>query len=137
MTQNIGNRIRSLREKHGLTRSQLAKALGLTFQAIFNWEEAGRVPRVDTLTRLAEVLGVSTHYLMTGKEDNDAHSPSRAQGLGTMKDLLPPLPPPTMDALLKKAQLDFAAAMGLPPAQVRVTVEVITGPATAEVSRRK
>jgi transcriptional regulator with XRE-family HTH domain len=122
MTQKISARIRDLREKRGLTRSQLASAVGVTFAGVFNWEEKDREPRIDTLTRLAEVLGVSAHYLMTGKE-----GPKQAE---------PPKAAKTIDALLKKAQSDFAAAMGLPRERVRVTVEEIIGPVAGEISRR-
>jgi DNA-binding XRE family transcriptional regulator len=122
MTQDIGSRIRHLREMQGLTRSQLAKAVGVTFAGVYNWEEEGRVPRMDTLSKLAEALGVSAHFLMTGKE-----GPKTAE---------PVQQPKTIKALMKKAQADFAAAMGLPPERVRVTVEQIIGPIGGEVSRR-
>jgi transcriptional regulator with XRE-family HTH domain len=122
MTQKISSRIRQLREKGGLTRTQLAKAVGVTFTGVYNWEENGREPRIDTMTRLAEVLGVSVHYLMTGKEGQREPEPPKAAK--------------TIDALMKRAQSDFAAAMGLPRERVRVTVEEVIGPVGGEVGRR-
>lgn len=124
MTQKFSNRLRDLREKQGLTRSQLAKAVGVTFTAVLNWEDKDREPRIDSLTRLAEVLGVSVRFLMTGKEGPTPEPAST----GTKK---------TVKQLLKQAQKDFAAAMDLPPERVRVTVEEIIGPISGSVGRRQ
>lgn len=122
--QPISKRIKDLREKRGLTRSQLAKRVGVTFAGVYNWEEEDRQPRMDTLTRLAEVLGVTTHFLMTGSEEGAHEEPVKKR-----KN--------TVDSVLEQAQQDFAAAMGLPAERVRVTVEVIRGPAGGEVVSRK
>lgn len=122
MTQNFGNRLKGLREERGLTRSQLARAVGVTFTAVINWEDKNREPRIDSLTRLAEVLGVSVRFLMTGKEGSTPEPPPA--GKKTVKELL------------KQAQKDFAAAMDLTPERVRVTVEEIVGPISGKVGRR-
>jgi transcriptional regulator with XRE-family HTH domain len=123
-TRPISKRIRALREKRGLTRSQLAREVGVTFAGVFNWEKEGRTPRMDTLTRLAEVLGVTTHYLMTGSEEGGHEEPAKRR-----KN--------TVESVLEQAQQDFAAVMGLAPERVRVTVEIIRGPAGGEVISRK
>jgi hypothetical protein len=79
---------------------------------------------MDTLTRLAEVLGVTTHYLMTGSEEGGHEEPAKRR-----KN--------TVESVLEQAQQDFAAVMGLAPERVRVTVEIIRGPAGGEVISRK
>lgn len=122
MTQTFGNRLKDLRVGRGLTRSQLAKAVGVSFTAAINWEEKDREPRIDSLTSLAEVLGVSVRFLMTGKE-------------GPHPEPTPVGRKRTVNELLRQAQKDFAAAMDLPPHRVKVIVQEIIGPVAGKVGR--
>jgi len=51
-----------------LTQQQLAEALGVTAQHISAIEKDKRAPSLDSLARLAEELGVTVDFLVTGKE---------------------------------------------------------------------
>ncbi len=51
-----------------LTQLQLAQALGVTPQHISAIEKDRRTPSLDSLAKLAEELGVTIDYLVTGKE---------------------------------------------------------------------
>jgi len=51
-----------------LTQLHLAQALGVTPQHISAVEKDKRTPSLDSLAKLAEELGVSVDYLVTGKE---------------------------------------------------------------------
>lgn len=53
-----------LRKRRGLTQEELAAALGVTTSAVGNWEAGLRIPRYETLRRLAEVLEVSIDEIM-------------------------------------------------------------------------
>ena len=65
--ENVGERIKMLRKKLGLTQSELAQKLGLEWAAISKYE-TNRVPLTqDSLLRLAEVFNVTTDYILTGK----------------------------------------------------------------------
>ena len=64
---NVGKRIRERREALNLTQQELAQALGVTPQHISVVEQDKRVPSFAFLTKLAEKLGVSIDYLVTGK----------------------------------------------------------------------
>ena len=65
--ENVGERIKMLRKKLGLTQSELAQKLGLECAAISKYE-TNRVPLTqDSLLRLAEVFNVTTDYILTGK----------------------------------------------------------------------
>jgi transcriptional regulator with XRE-family HTH domain len=64
----LGERIKERREELGLTQLQLARALGVTPQHISVIEKNKRAPSLDSLAKLAEELGVTTDYLITGKE---------------------------------------------------------------------
>lgn len=58
-SNNFGNRIKELRIKHGLSQGDLAKATGLTRQAISNYERGDREPKMETWQKLADCFNVS------------------------------------------------------------------------------
>jgi len=65
---SIGKRIRKRRQELKLTQEDLARALGLTPQHISGIEQDKRSPSLSSLAKLAEELGVTVDYLVTGKE---------------------------------------------------------------------
>lgn len=65
---SLGQRIRQKREALKLTQEQLAKKSGLTSQYISIIEQDKRSPSLSALARLAEELGVTLDYLVSGKE---------------------------------------------------------------------
>ena len=64
----FSNRLRGLREQMGLTQQDVADRLDLTRPAVAAWEHGKSRPRLDKLSELAGVLGVSTYYLLNGVE---------------------------------------------------------------------
>jgi transcriptional regulator with XRE-family HTH domain len=64
----LGERIKERRQELGLTQLQLAQALGVTPQHISVIEKNKRAPSLDSLAKLAQELGVTTDFLITGKE---------------------------------------------------------------------
>ena len=64
----LGERIRKRRKVMKLTQQELGKALGLTSQHISAIEQDKRTPSLTSLVKMAEELGVSVDYLLTGKE---------------------------------------------------------------------
>lgn len=66
----LGRRILRLREQAKLTQTDVAELLGVTDGAVSNWEHGIRMPGVKNLLTLAELLGVSTDYLLCGYEDS-------------------------------------------------------------------
>ena len=55
----IGNKIKQLRYKAGLTQEQLASKLGISAQSISKWENAVTMPDIMLLPSLASELGVT------------------------------------------------------------------------------
>lgn len=47
------------RTKVGLTQHELAVLLGTTQSAVAKWENGTTIPKIDTVQRLAQVLGVN------------------------------------------------------------------------------
>jgi len=60
---NIGNKIRQLRIKSGLTQEQLGSKLGLSAQSVSKWENAVTMPDITLLPLLSSELGVSIDEL--------------------------------------------------------------------------
>ena len=50
--------------------AELERMAGLSSGSIKNIER-GHMPKSDTLAKIAKVLGVSSHYLLTGEPDDD------------------------------------------------------------------
>ena len=60
----ISERIKNLREQHGLTQSELARKLGITRSSVNAWEMGVSVPSTQYLVELSELFQVSTDYLL-------------------------------------------------------------------------
>lgn len=60
----IGERIKEVREKNGLTQALLAKKLGISRSAVNAWEMGISVPSAQYLIELSELFKVSTDYLL-------------------------------------------------------------------------
>lgn len=65
MLLSIADRIKSLREKSGMTQTQLAKKLCTTRNTVNSWEMSLSSPTSIYLAELSKVFGVSTDYLLS------------------------------------------------------------------------
>ena len=63
---SIGERINNLRKQQNISQVQLAKALGVSRQAISKWENDQSTPDTLNLIQLADVLGTDSEYIATG-----------------------------------------------------------------------
>ncbi|MBQ3162425.1 MAG: helix-turn-helix transcriptional regulator [Oscillospiraceae bacterium] len=61
----IADRIKSLREKSGMTQSQLAKRLCVSRNAVNSWEMSLSTPSSIYLVELSKIFGVSTDFLLS------------------------------------------------------------------------
>ena len=59
----IGNKIKQLRYKAGLTQEQLASNLGISAQSVSKWETAVSMPDITLLPLLAREFGMSIDEL--------------------------------------------------------------------------
>ncbi len=67
----IGNKISLLRKSANLTQMELANRLGISFQAVSNWERGISMPDISNLGLLAEILGVTVDELIGDKKASD------------------------------------------------------------------
>lgn len=65
---SLGQRIRKRRQILKVTQQELAQALGMTPQHISAIEQDKGAPSLTLLPKLADELGVSIDYLLSGKE---------------------------------------------------------------------
>ena len=63
----FGQRVRALREDHGLSRKELAERIHASPMAIYAWERGRTHPYHDVYPRLAGALQTTVNYLMTGR----------------------------------------------------------------------
>ena len=66
----IGKRIKSAREKKGLTQEQLAEQVNLRPMHISVIERGNKLPRLETLINIANVLDVSADILLQDVVNN-------------------------------------------------------------------
>lgn len=66
--QDLGRRIRKLRETLGLTQSQVAHSVMVTAQAVSKWERGENAPDLSLLSHLACLFGVSIDFLLMGED---------------------------------------------------------------------
>ncbi len=62
--------LRKLREFKNIDRNELADTLGLTYQAIAQYENGTREPNFDILKRISLYFGITIDYLINGEDEN-------------------------------------------------------------------
>ena len=62
-----GTTIKTLREKKGLTQTELADLLGVSSKAVSKWETAKGLPDISLIEPLSQALSVSVMELMSGE----------------------------------------------------------------------
>lgn len=65
----IGTRIAALRDKRGWTQEQMAALLEISRASLSHYEKGRREPDSETLTKIADVFGVSIDYLVGRTHD--------------------------------------------------------------------
>lgn len=63
----IGKRIAALRMKEDMTQMELADRMGISFQAVSNWERGNSMPDISKLPVLAKIFEVSLDELLGEK----------------------------------------------------------------------
>lgn len=66
----IGDRIKTARQARGLTQKELAKLCYSSQPAVAEWEAGRRIPKTDTLQRIADALRVKVSELLGEEEGN-------------------------------------------------------------------
>jgi transcriptional regulator with XRE-family HTH domain len=74
LSKILAQRIKEARRLKSLVQEDLARSLGVTVGTISGYERDYREPDLKTLARLAEILGVTTDYLLgiSNNPNNDS-----------------------------------------------------------------
>ena len=70
MEQTLGMRIALLRKQKPMTQEELAEKMGVSSQAVSKWENDLSCPDIQSLPRLARLLGVTVDELLSGKSQD-------------------------------------------------------------------
>lgn len=70
----IGKRIQEIRTQRGMTQEALAERINISKSSISEWEACKRVPRMETLRKIADALGVDVWEII-GFNDVDYDEP--------------------------------------------------------------
>lgn len=68
--KTMGTRLKKLRLNAGYTGEEVGRMLQVSKSAISMWEKDLRSPSADLIERFADIYGVSTDYIITGKESS-------------------------------------------------------------------
>jgi transcriptional regulator with XRE-family HTH domain len=66
----FSERLKKARLEKGFSKSDLAGEIGVHYSQIGRYEEKGAQPSADVLAKLANILEVSSDFLMNGTSDN-------------------------------------------------------------------
>jgi len=79
----VAERIKALRERAGITQTELAKMLRITRSSVNAWEMGISVPSTQYIVELARIFKISTDYLLgvdssanisvSGLDEQDVH----------------------------------------------------------------
>ena len=64
----LGQKLKRIRSKFGLSQEQLAEIMNVSRQAITKWENDNGLPDVSNLKELSKVFGLTVDYLL---DDNN------------------------------------------------------------------
>lgn len=72
LRKELGTRIKALRKAKHWSQKELGAALGIRFQQLNKYESGLNTPPIDMLVKLADALGTTVDYLLTGNPVEDS-----------------------------------------------------------------
>ena len=81
--ESVGERIKKTRLSQGLSQVELAALADVSQPTVANWENDSHAPRQRALNRLAGILKISPHWLLSGDEGHGNHNLTTRKYLDT------------------------------------------------------
>lgn len=123
--KKIGKKISVLRKEANMTQMELADRMGISFQAVSNWERGNSMPDISKLPELAEIFGTTVDELLGEKSalveaainDNiEECMMSQNTSAEDVNAVLPILKPDQVSAIVANAdKLNWDAIHGMLP----------------------
>lgn len=112
-TDTFPQRLRKAMSQNRLSQSDVARAVEYTPTAVWNWLQGNTLPRAETLTALAGILGVSEDWLRDGdsSEPEERPAPQQIPSSGTIAERVESL------------RVEIAALAGYDVDRVKLTLE--------------
>ncbi len=104
----IGKIIRQARIQQNMTQLELADRMGVSFQAVSNWERGNSMPDISKLETLCEVLKLNVQELLSGQPQSTVavvkvlERKEEPLTVDELADVAPLLPPDQMENEMKK-----------------------------------
>lgn len=73
MGTTLGERLAAYRKEKGMTQEAVAEKLGVSGQAVSKWENGNSYPDITVLPVIAELFGITTDELLTGKKKTETY----------------------------------------------------------------
>lgn len=96
---SIGDNIKALRERFGLTQTQLGEIAGVSDKAVSTWENGANVPRMGAIQKMADYFQIPKSEIIEDKEEKPADQYDELDNI--LADLLEKIPTKLSEAILK------------------------------------
>ena len=83
--ETVAERIKEVREFRRLTASELARRVGVSSTAVWNWEKNSVTPRHPVVEAIANALGVTPEFILTGNNENTDSAPEPAGSVASIR----------------------------------------------------
>jgi len=144
-TKNTGLKISQLRKEKNITQMELADLMGVSYQAVSNWERGNSMPDISKLPELSEILGVSIDDLLNDgkplelvkniiKGTEDEYIEEEKISIDTVAEVAPILKPVQTDKIVdrvikvnegNKEAINFNDIMAIAPFLSREKVDML------------
>ena len=96
---SIGDNIKALRERFGLTQTQLGEIAGVSDKAVSTWENGANVPRMGAIQKMADYFQIPKSEIIEDKEEKPADQYDELDNI--LADLLEKIPTKLSESILK------------------------------------
>lgn len=112
---NVGAKISELRKAKNMTQMELADKLGISFQAVSNWERGNSMPDISKLPELAQLFDTTVDEILGERSELvdsvvdgkiDEYLETNPVTPGQIGDIAPILKPDQIDKIVRKTPLN-------------------------------
>ena len=123
-TMKVAEENKTARIAQNMTQVNLADRMGVSYQAVSNWERGNSMPDISKLDELCKILSISLEQLLGSEqqaqkiqkvmeysEDNSGSNPSPEE----LRDVAPLMPPKALNEIAENIEVDLGGLIGLAP----------------------